>query len=235
VCLFILEIVEADYTKEMSSKTLTLIENRKEAGIKLAEKLDQIIKDEKIMVLAIPRGGVVVGEEIAKKLKSPIDVIISKKITPPSFPEYAIGAITHDGTIYKGENWDRFSQEPNFDDEINKISAEVKRRIEKYRGSADYKFDNNTIILVDDGIATGATVYVLIKWLSDQNISRIIVAVPVIPLDTFKKMKPMVDSIISLEIPTQFDAIGQFYQDFLQVSDKEVMTILSNFKNKGDK
>jgi len=214
---------------------LTLIKNRKEAGIKLAEKLNEIVKDEKIKILSIPRGGVVVGKEIAKKLKSPLDVIISKKITPPSFPEYAIGAITHDGTIYYGKNWDRFSQEPNFQEEINKISSEVKRRIEEYRDSADYKFDNDTVILVDDGIATGATVYVLLKWLSNQNISRIILAVPVIPLDTFKKMKPMVDSIVALEIPTEFYAIGQFYKEFDQVSDEEVMTLLSNSKNKGDK
>jgi len=214
---------------------LALIKNRKEAGIKLANKLDKIIKNENIMILAIPRGGVVVGEEIAKKLKSSLDVIISKKITPPSFPEYAIGALTIDGTIYHGENWDRFSQEPNFEDEINKKSAEVKRRIEEYRGNTDYKFDSNTIILVDDGIATGATVYVLIKWLLDQNVSSIILAVPVIPLDTFKKMKSMVDSIIALEIPTEFNAIGQFYQEFDQVSNEEVMTILSNLKNKGDK
>ena len=213
---------------------MTLIKNRKEAGIKLAERLNEIIKDEKILVLAIPRGGVAVGAEIAKKLKSPLDVIISKKITPPSLPEYAIGAITHDGTIYCGENWNRFSQETNFDDEINKESLEVKRRLKEYRSSTDYKFDNYTVILVDDGIATGATVFVLLKWLSNQNIKRLILAVPVIPLDTFKKIKPMVDSIITLDTPTEFDAVGQFYKEFEQVSDEEVNTILSKLKNKGD-
>ena len=213
---------------------MTLIKNRKEAGIKLAERLNEIIKDEKILVLAIPRGGVAVGAEIAKKLKSPLDVIISKKITPPSLPEYAIGAITHDGTIYCGENWNRFSQETNFDDEINKESLEVKRRLKEYRSSTDYKFDNYTVILVDDGIATGATVFVLLKWLSNQNIKRLILAVPVIPLDTFKKIKPMVDSIIALDTPTEFDAVGQFYKEFEQVSDEEVNTILSKLKNKGD-
>jgi len=213
---------------------LTLIKNRKDAGIKLAEKLIEIVKDEKIIILAIPRGGVVVGEEIAKKMKSPLDVIISKKITPPSSPEYAIGAITHDGTIYKSQNWDRFSHEPNFDDEINKKRLEVKRRLEEYRGNTDYKFDNDTVVLVDDGIATGATVFGLLKWLSVQNISRLILAVPVIPMDTFKKMKPMLDAIIALDIPTEFNAVGEFYEEFEQVIDEEVMTILSNFKNKGN-
>jgi len=213
---------------------LTLIKNRKEAGIKLAEKLNEIVTDEKIMILAIPRGGIVVGEEIAKKLSCSLDVIISKKITPPSSPEYAIGAITHDGTIYQGKNWDRFSLEPNFEDEVNKKRLEVKRRLEKYRGSSDYEFDNKTVILVDDGIATGATVIVLLKWLSNQNINRLVLAVPVIPMDIFKKMKSMVDSIITLDIPTEFYAIGKFYKEFEQVSDEEVMTILSNLKNIGD-
>jgi putative phosphoribosyl transferase len=211
---------------------LTLIKNRKEAGKKLAEKLHEIVKEEKIMILAVPRGGIVVGDEIAKKLDCPLDVIISKKITPPSSPEYAIGAITHDGTIYHSRNWDRFSQEPNFEDEVRKKSIEVKRRIEEYRGSADYDLNGKTVILVDDGIATGATIFVLIKWLSDQNINKIILAVPVIPMDTFKQIEPMVDSIICLEIPKEFYAVGQFYKEFEQVSDEEVKTILSNRKIK---
>jgi len=213
---------------------LSILKNRSEAGIKLAEKIMAIVNKKDVIILAVPRGGVIIGEEIAKKLKSPLDVIISKKITPPSSPEYAIGAITHDGTIYKSQNWDRFSHEPNFDDEINKKRLEVKRRLEEYRGNTDYKFDNDTVVLVDDGIATGATVFGLLKWLSVQNISRLILAVPVIPMDTFKKMKPMLDAIIALDIPTEFNAVGEFYEEFEQVIDEEVMTILSNFKNKGN-
>ncbi|MEX2312935.1 MAG: phosphoribosyltransferase family protein, partial [Nitrosopumilaceae archaeon] len=154
----------------------------------------------------------------------------SKKITPPSSPEYAIGAITHDGTIYQSQYWDIFSQEPKFEEEINKKKSEVKRRLEEYRGSADYKFDNKTVILVDDGIATGATVFVLLKWLSEKKVKRIILAVPVIPLNTYKEMKPLVDAIVTLEIPVEFYAVGQFYEEFGQVSDKEVMTILDKFK-----
>ena len=210
---------------------MAIIQNRKVAGQRLAEKIFNILKEEKPIVLAIPRGGVVVGEEIAKKLDCSLDVIISKKITPPSSPEYAIGAITHDGTIYYSQYWNNFSQEPNFDEEISKKKLEVKRRLEEYRGSANYKFNNKTVILVDDGIATGATVFVLLKWLSEKKVKRIILAVPVIPRNTYEEMKPLVDSIVALEIPGEFYAVGQFYKEFDQVSDKEVMTILNKFKN----
>ena len=208
-----------------------MIKNRSDAGNKLAEKLTDIVKGEESIVLAIPRGGVVVGKEISKKLICPLDVIISKKITPQSFPEYAIGAITHDGTIYRSEHWDRFSQVSKFEDEKNKKKLELKRKLEKYRGNSDYEFGNKTVILVDDGIATGSTVFVLLKWLSKHNVKRIILAVPVIPATTYEEMKPLVDNLVALEIPTEFSAVGQFYEEFDQVSDNEVIKILYKFKN----
>jgi len=208
-----------------------MIKNRSDAGNKLAEILTDIVKDEESVVLAVPRGGIVVGKEISKKIRCPLDIIISKKITPPNSPEYAIGAITHDGTIYRGVYWDRFSQEPKFEEEKNKKILEVKRRLEEYRGNSDYKFENKTIILVDDGIATGSTIFVLLKWLSEHKVKRIILAVPVIPATTYEEMKPLVDTLVALEIPTEFSAVGQFYKEFDQVSDNEVMTILDNFKN----
>ncbi len=219
----------------MESKNfkLVILKNRNEAGEKLAEKISDSIKEKNVIVLAIPRGGVIIGQEIAKKLNCSLDVIISKKITPPSSPEFAIGAITHDGLIYQTDNWNRFSSEPHFEDEINQKKLEVKRRIEEYRGNDEYKLNNCTVILVDDGIATGATVFVLLKWLSKQNINRIILAIPVIPMDTYQKIKPLVDSIIVLDTPTEFFAVGQFYKEFDQVTDKEVLDVLSNFKNKG--
>jgi putative phosphoribosyl transferase len=210
---------------------LTILKNRSEAGKKLAEKIMDVVNDKDVIILAVPRGGVIIGEEIAKKLNCSLDVIISKKVTPPSSPEYAIGAITHDGTIYQSQNWDRFSQEPKFQNEINKKKLEVKRRIEEYRGSSDYEFDDKTVILVDDGIATGATIFVLLQWLVERKVNKIILAVPVIPADTYEKIKPLVDDIITLQIPTEFYSVGQFYDEFDQVSDEEVMTILNKFKN----
>ncbi len=210
---------------------MTTLKNRNEAGKKLAEKIKDIVNEKDVIILAIPRGGVIIGEEIAKKLSCPLDVIISKKITPPSSPEYAIGAITHDGTIYHSQYWNRFSQEPNFQNEIIKKKSEVKRRIEEYRGSSDYEFGDKTVILVDDGIATGATIFVLLQWLTKRKVKKIILAVPVIPVDTYEKMKRLVDHIVTLDIPSEFYAVGQFYDEFDQVSDEEVMTILNKFKN----
>ncbi len=170
-----------------------ILKNRSDAGNKLAEKILDAVNEKNVVVLAIPRGGVVIGDKIAKKLGCSLDVIISKKITPPSSPEYAIGAITHDGTIYQSQNWDMFSKESDFQKEIEKKKSEVKRRIEEYRGSSDYKFGNKTVILVDDGIATGATIFVLLQWLVKHKISKIVLAVPVIPSDTYEKMLVLTD------------------------------------------
>ena len=163
-----------------------------------------------------------------------MDVIVSKKITPPTSPEFAIGAITHNGTIYQTRNWDRFSSEPNFSEEINKKRTEVKRRIEEYRGSSEYNFEKKDIILVDDGIATGATVLVLLKWLANQKHDRLILAIPVIPKDTLEKLKPLVDSLVFLDVPEEFYAVGQFYKEFDQVSDEEVISVLSNYGITGE-
>ena len=207
-----------------------MIKNRIEAGKQLAEKLFKLLQDEECIVLAIPRGGVVVGNEIAKKLGYNLDVVVSKKITPPSSPEYAIGAITFDGTIYVGPYWKQFSNEPNFENETEKKKIEVKKRLNEYRGSEKYQIKGKTVILVDDGVATGATVFVLLKWLSKLECKRIILAIPVIPSQTFEQMSSLVDNLITIMIPQEFSAVGQFYREFDQVSDKEVLKILKNYK-----
>jgi len=207
-----------------------MIKDRIEAGQLLAKKLMALdIVD--MIVLAIPRGGVIVGHEIAKKLKCELDIIVSKKITPPENPEYGIGAITHDGTLYKGEHWHLYDNADNFDDEISKKKMEVKRRLEEYRGNVDYKFEKKTIILVDDGIATGSTVFAILNWLVKQKINEIFLAIPVMPASTFEVMKNKISSIITLEIPIEFSSVGQFYKKFEQVSDEEVKEILVNYKN----
>ncbi len=207
-----------------------MIKNRIEAGKQLGEKLFKLIQDEECIVLAIPRGGVIVGNEIAKKLGCNLDVVVSKKITPPTSPEYAIGAITFDGTIYSGPYWKQFSNDVYFEDEIEKKKVEVKRRLNEYRGSEKYQINEKIVILVDDGIATGSTVFVLLKWLAKLESKRVILAIPVISSHTFEQMVSLVDDVISILIPEEFSAVGEFYHEFDQVSDKEVIEILKNYK-----
>ncbi len=206
-----------------------MFKNRIDAGIMLADKLS-FLKDHPV-VLAIPRGGVIVANEIAKKLGCSLDVIISKKITPPDNPEYAIGAITNDGVIYKGPNWDFYSADPAFREEISKKKSEVRRRIQEYRGSFEYNLENKTVVLVDDGIATGSTVLVILLWLKKQNVKQIFLAVPVLPKSAYHNLEQFVTKIFALEVPEDFNAVGQFYREFLQVKDQEVIDILKNKKD----
>ena len=206
-----------------------MITDRIEAGKLLAEKIGS--GKPNVIVLAIPRGGVIVGHEIAKKLGCKLDIAISKKITPPDSPEFAIGAITHDGTLFQSAYWDNYVEYPNLADEIEKKKLEVKRRLEQYRGSSEYDISGKNIILVDDGIATGSTVFAILNWLKKQNVKEIILAIPVMPASVYELMRQKVSSIIALETPEEFAAVGQFYKKFYQVSDVEVIEILNNYQS----
>lgn len=207
-----------------------MIKDRVEAGQLLAEKISSI-KEKNFVVLAIPRGGVIVGHEIAKRLGCRLDIAISKKITPPDSPEFAIGAITHDGTLFRSDYWDNYAEYPNLDQEIEKKKLEVKRRLEEYRGSSEYNIDGKTVILVDDGIATGSTVFAILNWLEKQNVKEIILAIPVMPTSIYELMKKRVSLILVLESPEDFSAVGQFYKNFDQVSDSEVMKVLEHYNS----
>ena len=205
-----------------------MIKDRVEAGQLLGDNLIKCNLENPV-VLAIPRGGVILGHEIAKKLGCELDVVISKKITPPENPEYAIGAITHDGTLYKSEYWDNYSSDENFEDELTRKKQEVKRRLEEYRKTTEYDLEGKTIVLVDDGIATGSTVFAILNWLSKQRTKKVLLAISVIPADTYEAIKPKVSNVVTLEIPTSFSSVGQFYSSFEQVSDDEVKEILVQY------
>jgi len=205
-----------------------MIKDRVEAGQLLGDNLINYHIENPI-VLAIPRGGVIVGHEIAKKFGCKLDVVISKKITPPENPEYAIGAVTHDGTLYKGNYWDNYSSDENFADELTRKKQEVKRRLEEYQRTTEYDLEGKTIVLVDDGIATGSTVFAILNWLSKQSTKKVLLAIPVIPADTYEVVKDKVSDVITLQIPTSFSSVGQFYSSFEQVSDDEVKEILGQY------
>jgi putative phosphoribosyl transferase len=207
-----------------------MIHDRTHAGKILAEKLALVISGKNCLLLAIPRGGVIVGDEIARRLNLPLDIIISKKITPPDYPEYAIGAITYDGVIHYGPEWERYVNDPRFEAEIKKKKTEVARQIEAYRGNTNYNFDDKTVILVDDGIATGATVCAILQWLLQKQVKEIILATPVIPFITQEIIKQFGIQIIALETPKDFSSVGQFYRKFDQIPDQIIISILEKYK-----
>ncbi|MEM3143641.1 MAG: phosphoribosyltransferase family protein [Candidatus Nitrosotenuis sp.] len=207
-----------------------MIHDRQHAGRLLAEKLAPIIKERKCIILAIPRGGVIVGDEMARILGLPLDVIISKKITPPDYPEYAIGAVTYDGVIYYGNDWSRYSDDPRFEHEVVKKKNEVARQILAYRGNADYNFGDATVILTDDGIATGSTVCAILKWLSQKHVNDVILATPVIPYATSEILKQFGIKIVAIEMPADFTSVGQFYRKFDQIPDQIVVNILAKYR-----
>ena len=211
-----------------------IFENREAAAVLLVNELKKIIdkKDYPITVFAIPRGGIVLGDIIASSLKVKLDIIISKKIGSPDNTELAIGAVTHDGSFFPNEDIIEkldISQEYIKKQISNKVK-EIEIRLNKFRGDDSYDLKNNIIILVDDGIATGATTFAAIKWLRNQNPKKIILAVPVAPRDTANLVSKLVDKTIILSTPLIFFAVGEFYQNFSEVTDNQVLDIMSKYR-----
>jgi len=202
--------------------------NREEAAKDLAKELLKY-QGKKTVILAIPRGGVILGYEIAKQLNALLDLIIPRKIGAPGNPELAIGAVTEDGTTIMNHllvSKLSISQE-YIELEKEQQIKEIKRRIKTYRDNCPPpNLEAKTIILVDDGIATGATMKAAIKSIRKQNPSTIVVATPVAPPNTIRDLKKEVDKLICLVSYEPFFAIGQFYEEFNQVSDDEVISLL---------
>lgn len=208
---------------------ILVFKNRVDAAEKLATKLEKF-RDENPLILAIPRGGVITGDVIAKTLGVQLDIIVSRKIGAPNNPELAIGAVMHDGSFFPNSELIHMLQVPQYyiDDEIQSQLKEIERRLVKFRGSKNYDLKGKTVILVDDGIATGATIFVAIQWIKKQNPKRLIVAVPVGPQDTLEKLKQIVEVVV-LESPYSFGAVGEFYDVFDQVEDYTVVTIMNSY------
>jgi predicted phosphoribosyltransferase len=200
-----------------------ILQDRKEAGILLSQKLEKYQNSDAI-ILAVPRGGVPIGYEISKNLHLPLDIILSKKIGHPLNKEYAIGAVSLDSTI--------INQHPDIPKEY--IEREIKQLRESmkdkynlymgYRKPANIK--GKTVIVVDDGIATGNTLLVSIEMLKKRQPKKIIVAVPVVPFDTVKVFEQNTDEFVYLMAPKDFRGVGRFYESFEQVADDEVIRML---------
>ena len=203
--------------------------NREEAGRLLARKLAAYADRPDVIVLALPRGGVVVGQAIAEALGAPLDVFLVRKLGVPGFEELAMGAIAMGGEqLIDPDVVEEFDLTGSV---IRGVLAseknELMRREEVYRGSSPpLDVRDKVVILVDDGIATGATIRVAIAALRKLNPARIVVAAGVAPLSTYLMLGADADEVISLLTPREFRAVGEFYTDFREVTDQEVCALL---------
>lgn len=203
--------------------------DRIDAGIRLAKKLEAYARRKDVLVLGIPRGGVPVAFQVANELRAPLDVFVVRKLGVPSHEELAFGAIATGGIRVLDP---QIVEEVGISDrEIERIAAtekqELNRRERVYRGGrAALNLESKTVILVDDGIATGASTLAAITALRELKPARIVLAAPVAPASTCKRLRREVDEVVCLDTPESFFAIGQFYEDFSQVSDEDVTSLL---------
>ena len=201
-------------------------ENRVDAGKKLAAKLEKY-KGEDVIVLALPRGGVVLGYEIAKSLGAPLDLVITRKIGHPDNPEYAICAVAEDGHTLCNEVERSNINDEWFDKVVVEEQEEAKRRRKLYLKGKRKNIKGKTVIIVDDGIATGLTLGLAIKEVKHDDPKKIIVAVPVAPREAVDEISREVDEFVSLYVPQIYlGAVGAYYDSFEQVSDEEVVRLL---------
>jgi putative phosphoribosyl transferase len=205
--------------------------NRIEAGRQLAEKLDKYAGRKDVIVLGLPRGGVPVGYEVAKRLRAPLDVFTVRKLGVPGFEELAAGAIASGGVRVLNE--DVMRAIPHADEVIEAVTAketaELERREQIYRqGRPPPELRDRIVILVDDGLATGATMRAAVNAARQSGAAKIVVAVPVGPPDTCHEVEQLADETICLSTPPFFQAVGQYYEDFSQTSDEDVRELLTS-------
>ena len=203
--------------------------NRAEAGRFLAEKLGNYAERDDVIVLGLPRGGVPVAYEVAQRLRAPLDVFIVRKLGVPGFEELAAGAIASGDVRVLNEDVVRAL--PHADEIIESVTAretaELERREQSYRnGRPPPELRNRIVILVDDGLATGATMRAAVAALRRHGAAKIIVAVPVGAPETCRELEELVDEIVCAIAPEFFQAVGQYYEDFSQTSDEEVRDLL---------
>ena len=205
-------------------------ENRAHAGRSLAQAL-QFLKDDSPIVLALPRGGVPVAFEVAKKLNAPLDLVLVRKVGAPGQKELGLGAVV-DGAhpqLVLNEDVVRVVQPSTryIEEEAARELAEIERRRELYRrGRPPLEIAGRTAIVVDDGIATGGTMKAVLKALRQLGPKALVLAVPVAPVDSTRELAALADELVVLATPEPFYAVGAYYRDFTQTSDDEVVELL---------
>lgn len=218
-----------------SHEVISMFTDRSEAGDRLAAELKKLDLPSPV-VLCIPRGGVVVGAAVAKALGASLDLVVPRKIGSPLNPEIAVGAVAQDGSAFINQRFASLSgmDESILEKLIKHEIREIDRRMTTYRGSTEYPdYSNNSLILVDDGAATGYTMLAAARFARNSLCpSRLVIAVPVAPPDTLEQFADEADQVICLSAPEQFYAVGQFYKNFSQTEDSEVLSIMKRFSHR---
>lgn len=206
-----------------------VFEDRVDAGKRLAQALEEY-RGRDLVVLGVPRGGVVVADEVARALGAPLDIVVARKLPAPGNPELAIGAVAADGadvidpmaSLYPGVT-------PGYIERVKaEEMAEIDRRLQAYRGDRPpLDVAGKTVLVVDDGIATGSTVMASLRSLKKRGPAELVLAVPVGPPSSIERLRGEADRVVVLQTPEPFFAVGEWYQRFDQVSDEEVVEILS--------
>ena len=222
-----------------------LFQDREQAGHELAKELEEILKKSQIdlsntanevIILAIPRGGIILGNIIANHFRCNLDVVVTRKIRAEFNEEFAIGAMMPDGSYFLNEGITRLFNisQAYLKKEIDYQKKEIRRRLIEFRGDISYhdKFEKKVVVLVDDGIATGSTIIASAEWVKNNcNCKQLVVAVPVAPArdETVNKLANIADNVLILHMEEAFSAVGQFYRVFDQVSDETVKKIMGKY------
>jgi len=206
-----------------------IFKNRHEAGKQLAKKLSKFKNKKDVIVLGIPRGGVEVAFQVAKMLKAPLSIVVTKKIGHPSEPEFAIGAVSP-GHHIVDEEYKNKVEKDYIKKTVREMNREIRRRYKEYTKGKMPKIRNKIAIIVDDGLATGYTMLVAIKYVKSKNPKKLIVSVPIAAQDSLEKVKAIADDVICLHVPIFFGAVGSFFQEFTQLEDEDVKSYLEEAK-----
>ena len=214
----------------------TLYADRADAGRALAAAVKQGVEGSLLagtpLVLAIPRGGVQIGRHVAAALGADLDLVVPRKLGAPGNPEYAIGAVMHDGTLYLNPAALRITgaTQEYIEAEKAKQTREAARRLEEYRGGRpDPAISGRVVVVVDDGVATGATMVAALRWVRSHGARMVVAAAPVAPPSTLEELRQEADRVICPRAPEPFHAIGAFYENFGQVSDEDVEEVLREY------
>jgi putative phosphoribosyl transferase len=216
--------------------TRALYLDRGDAGKVLAAAVKQELHEElgsgRPLVLAIPRGGVMVGREVATAIDADLDLVVPRKLGAEANPEYAIGAVMSDGTLYLNPEALRITgATPDYIDAAKaRETKEAARRLEAYRvGRPQPEVSGRVVVVVDDGVATGATMVVALRWVRSRAARLVVAAAPVAPPSAIEELRQEADRVVCPHAPEPFHAIGAFYADFAQVGDEEVRQTLQRY------